>query len=309
MEIDQYKVSGVDRKTRKDVEWIIEAASEQNARAKAELFGAVVTVVARLDLPATSGQQADPARSVSNNYEADQALETKPRSDRKAAADDTRWPWQRLARWTYNWYMLLTLWLVTVPLWALSEWGALLHIERIERKPLPQGIFAIVFVESVVAVALMYFIIQIRARMRERADAASSLLQTVLLALIIFDTVQMILVMAFDLGIKSFIPRALGAAFCHILLLLLAMPLDNPRFAALSRFLNYFSANGVPQRFVLRVPFIGWRQRPDFDLCAPYVAQADEPRVNLSWRKLLRCIATGKVVLPVTVKVVKTAIH
>lgn len=290
MQIARYTVIGVERASGNDVEWVVEAASEENARAKAELRGAVVTSIRR---PKDTLTPAAPGGGDATHA--------------PMAADEAarRWAWKRIAKWAYNWYLLLGVWIVMGLLLNLSGWSE--FQQRTQGHWVSPGMMSLAVAELVVTSVLITLLFLAQRLMRQRIDAAANFIQWLLIArcaLNVLDFLMVILILPGPNTPAAVMPPLIGSTFWCAVCLPFIRPLRKPRFAAFSRMVNHLLRHGVPMRFItdaaVRDDAAG--QTSGFDPTRPNVVQLAEPTTKYGWSRLVRSILVGVVVIPEEVR-------
>jgi len=277
----RFRVVGVNRQSGQDTELTVEAVSEANARVKTELRGIVVTAIS---------PQAQAASDVSSSPA------TAPgRSPRPTGDLSQRWPWRRVAKWLYNWRLLVSVWLIMSLLACLPRAVTIVNSgPMLEAWPSPARGVMVVTALAILAGSI-YCYGRIVVLFGRDPYLAGNWLNWVLIAEIILLGLLLVLSMS---DVRYAVEFPLHEAASRVALLLLARPLLNSRFAEFSQLFQALSFTGVPRSFIVRQPFVGRRREPPFDARMPYIVTPNEPMDRMGSNRLLRGIAVGSVIVP-----------
>ena len=285
----QYRVVGVDRNTGDDVEIVIDAVTEQNARVKADLQGIIVTEVADPLTPAPSPASAPNDAGVETIPASD--ANTQDISDEQRDTDSKRWPWRRVGQWLYNWrnWIALVIVLGAFRLLGNLSWFALY------RGGLPVAVTLMMWIDVVVRIGVLVALISAYRSLLNNPAKGGQRIIWAYLAIAAIGLAYIVLGL-FALDANSMVARRIQIGgginlVIGLLLVRLAKPLTYPRFEELARLLGKLATFGVPRSFMKK--YNGGR-------CPVrrYVWRRDEPTGQMPPEKLLRAVATGKVHLP-----------
>lgn len=199
-----------------------------------------------------------------------------------------RWPWSRVAKWSYNWYLLFWVWTVFGLFWTWGQWD---QCQRAKDSGVKFSDIAwmLIVVELIWNLASISTVFIAQMKMRQRIDVAAKIVAWLLV-------INWFVCIADSIAAEAVLPKgsqtSIGSGIiaysirCAILLPLL-LPLRNRRFVAFSNILAVWMRDGLPEELAaqargsLRLKRNGAPVRP-----------------HIVWRKLLRAITYEEVTLP-----------